>query len=50
MHLKPEPLPTMSDPLQDEELDLSMEQESQGETEKPQVPDSEIICPSGTGT
>ncbi|XP_052045044.1 centrosomal protein of 295 kDa isoform X7 [Apodemus sylvaticus] len=48
LHLKPEPLPTMSDPLQDEELDLSMEQESQGETEKPQVPDSEIICPSGT--
>ncbi|GAB1293888.1 Centrosomal protein of 295 kDa [Apodemus speciosus] len=48
LHLKPEPLPTMSHQLQDEELDLSMERESQGETEKPQVPDSEIICPSGT--
>ncbi|XP_029338006.1 centrosomal protein of 295 kDa isoform X5 [Mus caroli] len=29
LHLKPEPLPTMSDQLQDEELDLSMEQENQ---------------------
>ncbi|XP_063121790.1 centrosomal protein of 295 kDa isoform X14 [Rattus norvegicus] len=29
LHLKPEPLPTMSDQLQDEELDLSMEQENE---------------------
>ncbi|XP_076782131.1 centrosomal protein of 295 kDa isoform X3 [Arvicanthis niloticus] len=29
LHLKPEPLPTMSDQLQDEELDLSMERENQ---------------------
>uniref|UniRef100_A0A8C6HAP3 Centrosomal protein 295 n=1 Tax=Mus spicilegus TaxID=10103 RepID=A0A8C6HAP3_MUSSI len=29
LHLKPEPLPTISDQLQDEELDLSMEQENQ---------------------
>lgn len=49
LHLKPEPLPTMSDQLQDEELDLSMERENQGETENPQVPDTEI-CSSGTGT
>ncbi|XP_028619157.1 centrosomal protein of 295 kDa isoform X3 [Grammomys surdaster] len=29
LHLKPEPLPTMSDQLQDEELDLSMERENE---------------------
>ncbi|XP_029398634.1 centrosomal protein of 295 kDa isoform X2 [Mus pahari] len=29
LHLMPEPLPTLSDQLQDEELDLSMEQENQ---------------------
>lgn len=50
LHLKPEPLPTISDQLQDEELDLSMEQENQGETENCQVPDTEILYSSGTGT
>ncbi|XP_055471377.1 centrosomal protein of 295 kDa isoform X1 [Psammomys obesus] len=48
LHLKPQPLPTISEHLQDEELDLSMEQENQGETENLQVRDTEIICPSGT--
>lgn len=37
LHLKPEPLPAMSDQLQDEELDLSMERENRGEDENPQV-------------
>lgn len=38
LHLTPEPLPDVSDQLQDEELDLSMEQENRGENENPQVP------------
>lgn len=33
LHLEPEPLPTVTDQVQDEELDLSMEQENLGETE-----------------
>uniref|UniRef100_A0A671FZY1 Centrosomal protein 295 n=1 Tax=Rhinolophus ferrumequinum TaxID=59479 RepID=A0A671FZY1_RHIFE len=33
LHLEPEPLPTVTDQIQDEELDLSMEQENLGETE-----------------
>ncbi|XP_021090895.1 centrosomal protein of 295 kDa isoform X4 [Mesocricetus auratus] len=48
LHLKPEPLPAMSDQLRDEELDLSMERENQGENENPDVPDTEILCPSAT--
>lgn len=40
----------MSDQLQDEELDLSMEQENEGETENSQVPDTELIGSSGTAT
>lgn len=38
LHLTPEPLPDMSDQLQDEELDLSMEGENQGENENFEVP------------
>lgn len=33
MHLEPEPLPTVTDQIQDEELDLSVDQENIGETE-----------------
>uniref|UniRef100_A0A8I3PM97 Centrosomal protein 295 n=1 Tax=Canis lupus familiaris TaxID=9615 RepID=A0A8I3PM97_CANLF len=35
LRLEPEPLPTVTDQIQDEELDLSMEQEKLGETEIP---------------
>ncbi|XP_005858961.1 PREDICTED: centrosomal protein of 295 kDa isoform X2 [Myotis brandtii] len=45
LHLEPEPLPTVTDQIQDEELDLSMEQENLGETEKPTVTEAETICP-----
>ncbi|XP_014314663.1 centrosomal protein of 295 kDa [Myotis lucifugus] len=45
LHLEPEPLPTVTDQIQDEELDLSMEQENLGETEKPPVTEAETICP-----
>lgn len=33
LHLEPEPLPTVTDQIQDEELDLSVDQENIGETE-----------------
>uniref|UniRef100_A0A8C6RNU8 Centrosomal protein 295 n=1 Tax=Nannospalax galili TaxID=1026970 RepID=A0A8C6RNU8_NANGA len=39
LHLEPEPLPSVTDQLKDEELDLSVEQE----TENPQVPASQQI-------
>ncbi|XP_019593071.2 centrosomal protein of 295 kDa isoform X1 [Rhinolophus sinicus] len=42
LHLEPEPLPTVTDQIQDEELDLSMEQENLGETENLPV----TICSS----
>lgn len=46
MRLEPEPLPTVTDPIQDEELDLSMEQENLAETENIPVTEAEIICSS----
>uniref|UniRef100_A0A452Q7P2 Centrosomal protein 295 n=1 Tax=Ursus americanus TaxID=9643 RepID=A0A452Q7P2_URSAM len=46
LHLEPEPLPTVTDKIQDEELDLSMEQESLGETENIPVTEAETICSS----
>ncbi|XP_045870432.1 centrosomal protein of 295 kDa isoform X2 [Meles meles] len=48
LHLEPEPLPTVTDQIQDEELDLSMEQESVGETENSPVTEAETICSSET--
>ncbi|XP_017353909.1 LOW QUALITY PROTEIN: centrosomal protein of 295 kDa [Cebus imitator] len=48
LHLEPEPLPTVTDHLQDEELDLSMEQENLGATEDLPVTEAEIICSSET--
>lgn len=44
LHLEPEPLPTVNDQVQDEELDLSMEQENLGETENLPVKEAETIC------
>uniref|UniRef100_A0A8C7EL37 Centrosomal protein 295 n=1 Tax=Neovison vison TaxID=452646 RepID=A0A8C7EL37_NEOVI len=44
LHLEPEPLPTVTGQIQDEELDLSMEQESLGETENSPVTEAETIC------
>ncbi|XP_066894382.1 centrosomal protein of 295 kDa isoform X4 [Kogia breviceps] len=46
LHLEPEPLPTVTNQIQDEELDLSMEQEISGETENIPVTESETICSS----
>ncbi|XP_068411781.1 centrosomal protein of 295 kDa isoform X2 [Eschrichtius robustus] len=46
LHLEPEPLPTVTDQIQDEELDLSMEQEISGETENIPVTEAETICSS----
>ncbi|XP_034865273.1 centrosomal protein of 295 kDa isoform X4 [Mirounga leonina] len=46
LHLEPETLPTVTDQIQDEELDLSMEQESVGETENIPVTEAETICSS----
>nr|XP_045364937.1 centrosomal protein of 295 kDa isoform X2 [Camelus bactrianus] len=43
LHLEPEPLPTVTDQIQDEELDLSMEQESLGETENIPVTEAKAI-------
>nr|XP_031531263.1 centrosomal protein of 295 kDa isoform X8 [Vicugna pacos] len=43
LHLEPEPLPTVTDQTQDEELDLSMEQESLGETENIPVTEAKAI-------
>ncbi|XP_062948892.1 centrosomal protein of 295 kDa isoform X2 [Cynocephalus volans] len=43
LHLEPEPLPIVTDQIQDEELDLSMEQEPPGETENFQVTEVEKI-------
>ncbi|XP_037697041.1 centrosomal protein of 295 kDa isoform X3 [Choloepus didactylus] len=48
LHLEPEPLPTVIDQAQDEELDLSMEQENLSETESLQVTETEEICSSET--
>lgn len=46
MHLEPEPLPTVTDQIQDEELDLSMEQENLAETEDIPVTEAEVISSS----
>ncbi|XP_061060027.1 centrosomal protein of 295 kDa isoform X3 [Eubalaena glacialis] len=46
LHLEPEPLPTVTDQIQDEELDLSMEQEISGETENIPVTEAETTCSS----
>ena len=46
LHLEPEPLPTVTDQIQDEELDLSMEQENLGETENRPVTEAEALCSS----
>lgn len=43
LHLESEPLPTVTDQIQDEELDLSMEQEISGETENIPVTEAETI-------
>ncbi|XP_049569595.1 centrosomal protein of 295 kDa isoform X9 [Orcinus orca] len=43
LHLEPEPLPTVTDQILDEELDLSMEQEISGETENIPVTEAETI-------
>ncbi|XP_024587060.1 centrosomal protein of 295 kDa isoform X3 [Neophocaena asiaeorientalis asiaeorientalis] len=43
LHLEPEPLPTVTDQIQDEELDLSMEQEISGETENIPVTEAETV-------
>nr|KAF6342646.1 centrosomal protein 295 [Pipistrellus kuhlii] len=45
LHLEPEPLPTVTDQIQDEELDLSMGHENLDETEKPTVTEPETISP-----
>ncbi|XP_058518291.1 centrosomal protein of 295 kDa [Ochotona princeps] len=42
LHLEPEPLPTVTDQIQDEELDLSMEQEDVGETQNLQVTEAKM--------
>nr|XP_055212046.1 centrosomal protein of 295 kDa isoform X4 [Gorilla gorilla gorilla] len=47
LHLEPEPLPTVTDQIQDEELDLSMEQENLGAAEDLPVTEAEI-CSSET--
>ncbi|XP_054950740.2 centrosomal protein of 295 kDa isoform X16 [Pan paniscus] len=47
LHLEPEPLPTMTNQIQDEELDLSMEQENLGAAEDLPVTEAEI-CSSET--
>ncbi|XP_006871284.1 PREDICTED: centrosomal protein KIAA1731 homolog [Chrysochloris asiatica] len=46
LHLEPEPLPTLNDQTQDEQLDLSMKQENLNETDTLQVTEVEKICPS----
>lgn len=46
LHLEPEPLPVVTDQIQDEELDLSMEQGSSAETENIPVTKAETICSS----
>ncbi|XP_054226321.1 centrosomal protein of 295 kDa isoform X14 [Homo sapiens] len=47
LHLEPEPLPTVTNQIQDEELDLSMEQENLGAAEDLPVTEAEI-CSSET--
>uniref|UniRef100_A0A673TDN1 Centrosomal protein 295 n=1 Tax=Suricata suricatta TaxID=37032 RepID=A0A673TDN1_SURSU len=44
LHLEPEPLPIVTDQIQDEELDLSVEQENLAETENIPVTEAETIC------
>uniref|UniRef100_A0A2K5IEH6 Uncharacterized protein n=2 Tax=Colobus angolensis palliatus TaxID=336983 RepID=A0A2K5IEH6_COLAP len=48
LHLEPEPLPTVTDQIQDEELNLSMEQENLGAAEDLPVTEAEVICSSET--
>ncbi|XP_069421246.1 centrosomal protein of 295 kDa isoform X1 [Ovis canadensis] len=43
LHLEPEPLPAVIDQIQDEELDLSMEHESLGETENIPMTEAETV-------
>ncbi|KAM6173614.1 LOW QUALITY PROTEIN: centrosomal protein of 295 kDa [Erethizon dorsatum] len=47
LHLEPEPLPTVTDQIQDEELDLSVDQENIGEAENLPLTEAEI-CSSET--
>ncbi|XP_013367286.1 PREDICTED: LOW QUALITY PROTEIN: centrosomal protein of 295 kDa [Chinchilla lanigera] len=42
LHLEPEPLPTVTDQMQDEELDLSVDQENIGEAENLPLTEAEI--------
>ncbi|XP_053415965.1 centrosomal protein of 295 kDa isoform X3 [Nycticebus coucang] len=46
LHLEPEPLPTVADQIQDEELNLSMEQENLDDAENLPVTEAERICSS----
>ncbi|XP_073071957.1 centrosomal protein of 295 kDa isoform X9 [Manis javanica] len=46
LHLEPEPLPTVTDQIQDKELDVSMEQENLEETENIPVTEAKMICSS----
>ncbi|XP_066226741.1 centrosomal protein of 295 kDa isoform X1 [Saccopteryx leptura] len=46
LHLEPEPLPTVTDQIRDEELDLSMEQENLGETDNLPLAEADTICSS----
>ncbi|XP_048201585.1 centrosomal protein of 295 kDa [Perognathus longimembris pacificus] len=48
LHLEPEPLPTMSDQIQDEELDLSVEQKDMDELENLQMTDAAVVGPHET--
>ncbi|XP_023367253.1 centrosomal protein of 295 kDa isoform X2 [Otolemur garnettii] len=48
LHLEPEPLPTVTDQIQDEELNLSVEQENLDEAENLPVTEAERICSSET--
>ncbi|XP_033061440.1 centrosomal protein of 295 kDa isoform X7 [Trachypithecus francoisi] len=48
LHLEPEPLPTVTDQIQDEELNLSVEQENLDAAEDLPVTEAEIICSSET--
>ncbi|XP_049745464.1 centrosomal protein of 295 kDa [Elephas maximus indicus] len=48
LHLEPEPLPTVVDQTQDQELDLSADQEDLNEAENLQVTEAEKICPGET--
>lgn len=42
LHLEPEPLPSVTDQIQDEELDLSVDQENIGEAEDLPLTEADI--------